>query len=546
MDAIEVKTPDTPAPVKQPRPPMNPRVKKWAKRIAIAAVIALAVGLFVIRPMHRAGDKLTEGMYLTSTAQMEDLTVAVSGSGTITPIDSYKVGALAVGEVLEAPFEEGDWVEKGDVLYRIDAGDAETALKQAKLSVRQAQLHYDDLARNLQPTAGSAGVVQKVFVKQGDMIAAGSPIAEIADSATMTIELPFLSADASSIYAGEAAVLTLDGTLETLPAVVESVSASDMVGPSGALVRQVKLRVDNPGALTAGRAATATIGAISCAGSGTFADSSRRTVAAMTSGEVTAVNVSTGSKVNAGTALITIGGSAVNSGLENASLGIESAKLNLQRAQDALDNYVIKAPISGTVIEKNFKAGDKIETESLTAAGGSLAVIYDMSTLTFKMNINDLDINKLEVGQTVSVTTDAIKGETFTGVVDKININGITAGGFTAYPVTVQLDGDGSDLAQRGLKPGMNISAEIVVEQAGEVLCLPIDSVSRGDTVLMAGEGALNDKGVLIDPTKLEEHQVTLGRNGKDMVEIVDGLKEGDVVYVHNPASNMMNMMMGG
>ena len=63
----------------------------------------------------------------------------MSSTGTITPIDSYKVSALVNGEIVEAPFEEGDWVEKGALLYRFDAEDAQNAVQQAQLSVAQAQ-----------------------------------------------------------------------------------------------------------------------------------------------------------------------------------------------------------------------------------------------------------------------------------------------------------------------------------------------------------------------------------------------------------------------
>ncbi len=547
MEGIEVQSPDLPqgSLVKPKRAPMDPKKKKkWLKRAAIALVVVLAVYFLFLRPMSQTGSRLAGSMYMATTAQVEPLTVSVSGSGIITPIDSYKVSALVTGEVLEAPFEEGDWVEKGALLYRLDAGDAETAVQQAQLSLQQAQLHYDDLARNQRPTAGAPGVVQAVLAHEGDLLAPGAPIVELADSAQLFLTVPFLAADAAAIVPGQSAQVTIEGTMETLPAVVEQVSNADLVGPGGALVRPVKLRVENPGALTSANSATATVGTASCANSAPFEPARRWTVVASAAGEVTDLPLMPGTRVHADTVVAALGGSAADSALTSAAIAVESAQLALQRAQDALDHYTITAPISGTVVEKNFKAGDKIESDSLTAAGGSLAVLYDMSTLTFQMNINDLDINKLEVGQPVRITSDALKGQTFTGRVDKVNINGATAGGFTTYPITVQLDGDGNRLEADGLKPGMNINADILVEEAGEVLCLPIDAVGRGDVVQVAGEGALDDKGNLVDPSKLESRSVTLGRNGKDKVEIVAGLEAGETVYIYTPSSNAMSAMM--
>lgn len=516
--------------------------RRWPKVVIAVLLVLAALFFFVIRPMLGAGKELLAGTYLTSTAQMQEMTVSVSSTGTIQPIDSYNVSGMVTGEVLEAPFEVGDQVEKGDVLYRIDPGSAETALQQAQLSVQQAQLNYDSIVDGLNPKASGAGVVQKLHVKKGDLVSAGSPIADISDTSTMTLTVPFQSADAQRIAVGSSAQVTLAGTLETLTGTVESVANADLVGNGGALVRQVKIRVQNPGALTTSTTATAKVGSIACAGSGTFEANLTQTVVATGSGEVVSLNVSAGSRVSAGQVLATLGGSSAQTSLENASISLQNAQLSLQNAQDALDNYTITAPISGTVIEKNFKAGDTIDNNSLTAAGGTLAVLYDMSTLTFEMKIDEKDINKVQVGQEVTITADAVEGVTFSGVVDTVNINGTTVSGQTNYPVTVVIN-DPQDL-----KPGMNVSADIIVERAGTVLCVSVDAVNRGSdkpTVQVAQEGALDENGNVVDPSKLETREVTLGRNDNDNIEITSGLSEGEIVVWVNEVSNPFAAMMG-
>lgn len=94
--------------------------RRWPKVVIAVLLVLAALFFFVIRPMLGAGKELLAGAYLTSTAQMQEMTVSVSSTGTIQPIDSYNVSGMVTGEVLEAPFEVGDQVEKGDVLYRID------------------------------------------------------------------------------------------------------------------------------------------------------------------------------------------------------------------------------------------------------------------------------------------------------------------------------------------------------------------------------------------------------------------------------------------
>lgn len=503
--------------------------KKWIRVLAALLVVGLGAYWFFLRPSGDGGG-MAAGQYAVHTAQRRDLTVSVSGSGTLTPVESYQVGALAAGEILEAPFEVGDWIEKGDLLYRIDAGDAEVSLQQAQLAVRQAQLSYDQLTEGMKPAASAGGVVQTVHVQKGDLVSPGSPIADIADTSSMTLTLPFQSADAARLAAGQSAQVTIAGTMETLPGTVESVSTADLVGNGGALVRQVKVRVSNPGALTAANTATAVVGDIACAGSGNFEENLRQTVVAQASGEVTKVNVTAGSKVSSGDTLVTLGGSAAQSGLENAAIAVENAKLSLQRAQDALDNYTITAPISGTVIEKNFKAGDKVDSME----SGSLAVLYDLSSLKLEMKVSELNIGQVQPGQTVEITAEALPGQVFQGVVEKVSINGTTTDGFTTYPVTIALAEYGA------LNPGMNVSAQIIVERAEDVLTVPVGAVNSNNTVLVAGEGALTPDGTAVaDLAKAEARPVTLGRGDKEYIEITSGLEEGDIVLVPNQAQGV-------
>ncbi len=528
METTQMKTqeaPQAPAPAKERKLPslkLPKKRKKWVRRAAVLTAAALGIYWFVLKPSGGGGTALA-GQYLPDTVQRRDLTSAVSGTGTVTPIESYYLKPLVTGEVLEAPFEVGDRVEKGDVLYRLDAKDAEMSIQQAELTVRQAQKSYDDLAADLTVRAGGAGVVQKVLVQRGDMVSPGTPIAEIADTSDLTVVLPFHSADAQGIAPGQSAQVTVAGTLETLSGTVESVSTADLVGAGGALVRHVKIRVSNPGALTSANSATAQVGDIACAGGANFEESLRQTVVAQTSGEVTSVPVTAGSAVSAGSTLVSLGGTAAQSSLEDLSIALENARLSLQRAQDALENYTITAPISGTVIEKNVKAGDNVNN----IESGSLAVIYDLSYLKLEMNISELDLSKVTPGQRVDITADAIPGQVFTGVVDRVSINGTTTNGFTTYPATILLEDYG------GLNPGMNVSADIVVERSAGVLSIPAAAVQRGDTVLVPLEGCLSPDGAsVLDPTKTEERTVTLGGGDGEYVEITSGLNEGDAVLV--------------
>lgn len=496
--------------------------KKWMKWLLLAVAGVLVLWWCFLRPKGQLPTQAA-AQYMPATATLQDLTVSVDGSGAVTPIESYQVSALTSGEILQAPFEVGDRIEQGALLYQLDAGDAQASIQQAQLALRQAQLAYDTAAAGLTARSSAGGVVQTLHVQKGDLVSPGTPIADITDTSTMLLSLPFQSADAADIAPGQSAQVTLSGTLETLPGTVESVSSADLVGAGGALVRQVQIRVSNPGALTTEHSATASVGDVACAGSGTFQASSRQTVTAQSSGEITELYVTAGSQVSAGAAVAAIGGDAAQNALENAAMNVESAQLSLQRAQDALENYTITSPISGTVIEKNFKAGDKLDGME----SGALAVIFDLSSLKLTINVSELNISRLQPGQKAEITAEALPDQVFYGVVDSVSINGTTTKGFTTYPVTLVLEEFGD------LNPGMNVSAKVIISQETNALCIPVSAVDSAGTVLVAGPGALSEDGTAVaDLSKAERRTVALGSGNQEYVSVTDGLEEGEVVLV--------------
>ena len=193
-------------------------------------------------------------------------------------------------------------------------------------------------------------------------------------------------------------------------------------------------------------------------------------------------------------------------------------------------NIIFTAPISGTVIEKDIKAGDTLESSNSNST--VLCVIADMSVMTFTINVDELDIAQLKKGQEVSIDADALSGRKFTGYVENIGILGTSSDGVTSYPVTIVIN-DADDLW-----PGMNVSAEIVVDSAEDVLTVPVSAVNRGNTVLVKGaKGAegVNQKGA---PDGAQYVQIEMGLNDESYIEVTGGLSEGDIVLVPVVQSN--------
>ena len=525
METTQAPVAPTPAPApaqKKPdfKVPKPKKKRRWLTVLIVLAVVAALVGWFVVRPMLAASQQVNNLMYTPAAVGYQDITVAVSGSAAIQPVDSYKVTALVKGEILDAPFEEGAAVKEGDLLYQIDAGDVENSIERSELSVEQSRISLqnlldsrDDARDTTEIKATDSGVIQKLYYEQGDTVPAGSPIADIIDRDTMKLTVPFHSGDAAGFYIGQAATVYVDGTAETLSGTVDKIAVVDQAGQGGTLVREITIAVQNPGALSASSTGTASVGGADCAASGSFANAAQSTVTSRTGGKLESLNVSEGDRVSKDQLLGVFEATDMDSQIESARLSLRSAELSLQSTKDQLDNYTITSPISGTVIEKNFKAGDNLDATT----SGYLAVIYDMSKLTFDMKIDELDIGKIQVGQEVRITSKALEGQEFTGRVSKVNINGTTAAGVTTYPVTVDIDDPGD------LLPGMNVSAEILVEHAEHVLAVPVEMVGRGNIVQVLPADAY-DKDGNPDYSRLEDREVVLGRNDENYIEILSGL----------------------
>lgn len=531
----------TPAPTqegkkKKLRLPKSKKARRWIK---ILLVLAVVVGL-VMAWMARAGSNINSQIsasYLVERVVRQELTVSVSGTATLQAADSYNVTTLISGEIMDAPFEEGDLVTKDTLLYAMDSGDAQSNLDRSNIAVSQAQLSYDMANEAMRPTAPLSGIISAVMVHDGDSVNAGSPLCTIRSRQDVSADFLFPYVSPDQFYVGQPATVFIDNMEGSVMGTVVSVSDVSSVTTNGMATCSVRVKVNDPGVISTAFTASAVIGSYTSYGSAPVSMPGSTTVYASGSGTVTGFNKLLGSTVSKGDTLCQIESESMRTNLQNARLSLQSSRLSAESAAKNLENYRIESPISGTVIEKKFKAGDKVE--GMTS--GTLATIFDLSYLKLEMAVDELDIGKVAVGQQVEITADALEGAVFSGVVDKVSINGTTANGATSYPVTIIIEEYGE------LRPGMNVSAKIIGEEIGNVLCIPVDAVSRGNVVTVPGEGAMNAEGTaVVDMNKLETRQVSLGRNDETYIEVTEGLEEGEIVLISNQASSLMQMMMGG
>ena len=507
--------------------------RNWKKITAVVCVAAVAAAVLLPKNSKKAVQARTQ--YMEAALERRDITNTFSGSGTISAANTYTVKSLVKGTVLTADFEVGDTIEKGTVLYTIDSSDVATSVEKAQLALEQAQRSYDDTADAQYIRSVIGGTVASIKVKAGDYVTAGQEIATVRDDSSLLLTLEFPAADASGFAVGQAAEVILNGTFETLSGTVQAVAGTDTISSGNLLVRTVTIAVKNNGSLTTAQAASATINGVSALASARFDYQHQQTVTATTSGTVAAVCVKEGTAIEANTAIVQLSGTELSRQVQSAADSLLNAQLSMSDTQKQMENYTITSPISGTVIQKNVKAGDTVGTD--TTASETLCTIYDLSYLEMTLNVDELEILSIKEGQTVTITADAISDRTFTGVVTSVSAAGTTTGGTTTYPVTIRIDDTGD------LLPGMNATAEIEVSSASNALAVPNGSVVRGNYVLVTKDSpsAANAVQDMTAPDGYVYVKITTGTSDDDYIEVASGLQEGDTIAYDADAAEKQN-----
>ena len=496
--------------------------KNW-KLLVPAVCVIVAGGAFLLWP-KQAKPASVDASYTEAAPEYRNVSNTLSGTGTLNPANTYTVKSLVDGKVLTSTMEEGDTVDEGTVLYTIDSSDASTNFEKAEIAMQQAQRSYDKVVDRQYVRAEVAGTVSSLKVNKGDEVTSGQEVAVIRDSSKMLLTLEFPAADAANFSVGQSADVTLDGTFEQLTGTVTSVTGTDALSAGNLLTRTVTIAVRNAGGLTTAQAAVAQVNGVSSLNSAHFTYQREETVVAAASGTVSELCVKEGSTVRQDDVILRITGKDLDKQTRNAADSLLAAELQMSSAEKTISHYTIDAPISGTIVDKKVKAGDKLSAND--TAMQNLCTIYDMSYLEMKLNVDELKIRSLEVGQEVDITADAVPGETYKGVISSILVAGTTANGSTSYPVTVRIDDMGE------LLPGMNATAKITTASVKNVLALP--NAANAETSMTAPDGYVYVK-------------VTTGISDDDYIEVKSGLQEGDTIAYDNSSvsatdfySNMM------
>ena len=209
----------------------------------------------------------------------------------------------------------------------------------------------------------------------------------------------------------------------------------------------------------------------------------------------------------------------------------DEAALRLQMSKEKLDliekgkvkiaentiETVIKAPISGFILEKVVNVGDPVVPLTSYQAGTELLKMANMANLIFKGTVDEIDVGKIREGMPCELVIGALPGKNIRGQVSLISLKAKKEDNTTVFPVEIVIDQ--SDAV---LRAGFSANANIIIAQRDSVLAIPERVITfRNDSAFVQ---------VPIVPHGSEEHFIRTGLSDAIQIEVVDGLKEGDLV----------------
>jgi len=211
-------------------------------------------------------------------------------------------------------------------------------------------------------------------------------------------------------------------------------------------------------------------------------------------------------------------------------------------AQEKLAECLIRAPFDGTIVNIN----SEIKNGNSVSAGTVLASVVTQQKIA-EIPLNEVDAAKVKVGQKVTLTFDALADVSITGKVIDVDLSGTVTQGVVSYGVKIAFD-----TQEEKVKPGMSVTADIITDVKQDVLLLPNNAVKNQGTsyaVELVDASGQSTQALLASASgtilsdKPKSQTVEVGISNDTSTEIVNGLKEGDVVVVStvNSSSSSTN-----
>ena len=498
--------------------------KKKKRKWIILGIIAAAVVAGLVYRHFKAGK--TTATYTPETAQKRDIGTSYSYTGTIEAIDSQSVMSSVTGaEVIEVDVKEGDEVQKGDVIARLDTSDVDTQIaeKQAtmnktaaasSISIEEAQKNLNDLQQNLKDGLDSQvnSALQGIDSATEQLVSAqNSYNYEVGlnnDQLSATI-LNAMNSLTNAYNSLESAALSVQQAYDSKETAEDEMDLTDSQklqydqAIDRAELEEDSARDSYEQAQTAYKVAKL---------------SEENNLTQLFDQLISAQNSYLNAIDNYNTTI-----RSIDQQIESYKLQIRSAQVNadqttdnLQLAdlQDSLDDYTITAPISGTVTSLDVSEGDILDMTSTP----TLATITNYDKMKVSISVSEYDIANLKEGTAVTVTVDALN-KSYDGTVSSVDVIGTNSNSVAYYTVEVEFTPDADVMVGMTAEVNENvISAKDAVSVSSEA----INTGADGNSFVYVQDADGN----------YVQKTVTLGATDGSYTQITDGISDGDTVYI--------------
>ena len=534
------------------------RQKQLRTALILVLILALAGGgIFALyRFLFNSGGEL--GEIYSAEAYIGSIEQRAAGSGTAKAKETAAITLTAGGTVSEVFVTAGDVVAAGQPLYTIDSQEAQEAVTEAGQKLDDLFQDMADLqeeAANLTVTAPFAGKLTEVqeFTVDQD-VSSGAPVATLVNDKRLKLSLYYSYAFENSIFVGQSVSVSIPAVMRVLEGTVDRINKVSYVSPEGAVFFEVVISFPNPGTLTAGMSASASITAAD--GSEIFPYENGETqfyevreIQAKAGGPVVGVgNLLNYANVSQGEPLLYLGSSDIDSRIRAKQEEIDQAQAALEEAQSALNNFNAVAPIDGTILTCTLTPGAEVKKDD------TVIIISNTTTMLVTINVDDKNISFVKPGSYVDLDWN---GVTYQGLVTSVDMGSAESGnGMTNYPVTLTVDNyDGS------LMDGAWLQYSFVTSQSSDCIVVPSSAVkyvsdaqgNRQAVVFVQRDTPPEDIPDLslpepepgmerTYPTQEEGYYpviVETGLSNAESAEIKSGIEPGDVVFINYTVTEM-------
>lgn len=582
---------------------MNKKKSRLGKGVRIGIGIAvivllLAAGVFLVLKTRNTGTELQGDTTAVATRGM--LETYIEGSGVTAAKKREELGRDLKGKVTEVLVSVGDEVKKGDKLVVVnptetrqeletaqnELAEAQRSVTAAQAEVTQAQNTLSTAQKKLNKLNVTAPFTGKIIpvsdsegntttYRVGQQISEGEVIGHMVDDSKMNLSLYFSSAYMNNIQSGQSATVSIPSAMSEISGTVSSVEKSEKISADGVKMFRVVVSMQNPGTLTKGMVATATVsagdaGTVYPAESGTLEYNREEAVTAQVGGEISEVNGIDYYSYNSGATIMRLTSDAAQDEVKNAQNGVTTALNGVTTAQKLvkdkqdritelkklIQNATIEAPIDGVVVSVNIVADQDV------SGTDALVVVADLNDIVVNADILSTDVGAVQPGQPATMSMYNYDGSqlTLTGMVDSVALEPTqdSSGGQGSMPTfraVIAID----PIEGQSIYSGMMVDFKITTASSMDCLMVPSRAIVNTENGTAVFAKPLTDEngeeipftetlpipeGTTDIPEGFVLVPVQVGIADSTNTEILWGIDEGTTVFLAGPQDLYADMGM--